>query len=78
MRAAAGADGHVRTARKDATMSSDRHETLSHSIESARPDVEIELEDERLDDDFDVATARNQEHQEEQHKLHPDDVPPTQ
>lgn len=65
-------------------MSSDRHETLSHSIESARPDVEIEREDERLDDDFDVATARNQEHQEEQHheeqhsNQHTDDVAPGQ
>jgi hypothetical protein len=46
-------------------MSSDRHETLSHSVESARPDVEIEREEERLDDDFDVATARDQEHREE-------------
>jgi hypothetical protein len=45
-------------------MSDDRHETLSHSVESARPDVEIEREDERLDDDFDVATAREQEHEE--------------
>lgn len=66
-------------------MSSDRHETLSHSIESARPDVEIEREEERLDDDFDVATARNQEHQEEQkhhekqHSTqHTDDVAPEQ
>jgi hypothetical protein len=61
-------------------MSSDRHETLSHSIESARPDVEIELEDERLDDDFDVATARNQEHQEAHHheEQHTDGVPPEQ
>jgi hypothetical protein len=58
-------------------MSSDRHETLSHSIESARPDVEIENEDERLDDDFDVATARNQEHQDVQHQ-HTDDVAPEQ
>ena len=48
-------------------MSSDRHETLSHSIESARPDVEIENEDERLDDDFDVATARNEEHHQTEH-----------
>ncbi|MGV8850713.1 MAG: hypothetical protein ACOH16_14355 [Propionibacteriaceae bacterium] len=59
-------------------MSSDRHETLSHSVESAKPDVEIEREDERLDDDYDVATARNQEHQEEQHHRHTDDVPPAQ
>jgi hypothetical protein len=43
-------------------MSDDRHETLSHSVESARPDVEIQRDDERLDDDFDVATAREQEH----------------
>lgn len=60
-------------------MSSDRHETLSHSIESARPDVEIENEDERLDDDFDVATARKQEHQAETHQSqNTDDVPTEQ
>lgn len=58
-------------------MSSDRHETLSHSIESAQPDVEIENDDERLDDDFDVATARDQEHQAEQHSTRgPDDRGP--
>ena len=59
-------------------MSSDRHETLSHSIESARPDVEIENEDERLDDDFDVATARSQEHQAEQRSAHTDGATPEQ
>ena len=46
-------------------MSDDRHETLSHSVESAHPDVEIKRDDERLDDDFDLATAREQEHDEQ-------------
>ncbi len=43
-------------------MSDDRNETLSHSVESARPDVEMEREEERLDDDFDIATKREQDH----------------
>ena len=58
-------------------MSDDRNETLSHSIESARPDVEIERDDERLDDDFDIATKREQDHEAEQAaRHHAADVPP--
>jgi len=51
-------------------MSDDRNETLSHSIESAQPDVEIQRDDERLDDDFDIATKREQDHEAEQAERH--------
>jgi hypothetical protein len=57
-------------------MSDDRNETLSHSVESARPDVEIQRDEDRLDDDFDIATAREQEHEEEKAHRHASDVPP--
>ena len=58
-------------------MSDDRHETLSHSVESARPDVEIERDEERLDEDFDIATKREQDHEVEQSARHHEDtVPP--
>ncbi len=58
-------------------MSDDRNETLSHNNESARPDVESERDDERLDNDYDVATAREQDHEDEQQARHHfADVPP--
>lgn len=60
-------------------MSDDRHETLSHGVESVRPDVEIEREEERLDEDFDVATAREQAHEADlRERRHVEDVPPEQ
>lgn len=46
-------------------MSDDRNETLAHSVESAHPDVEIEREEDRLDDDYDPPTAREQAHEAE-------------
>lgn len=46
-------------------MSDDRNETLAHSVESVHPDVEIEREEDRLDDDYDPPTAREQAHEAE-------------
>ncbi len=46
-------------------MSDDRNETLARSVESVHPDVEIEIEEDRLDDDYDPPTAREQAHEAE-------------